>query len=54
VPRPVEIGMADSYNTEIKSGLNEGDVVITGLDQGKASVVTQQGRPPMMGFGGGH
>jgi HlyD family secretion protein len=54
VPRPVEIGMADSYNTEVKSGLKDGDVVITGIGQTSTAAATQQGRPPMMGFGPGH
>jgi len=54
VARPVEIGMADSYNTEVKSGLKEGEVVITGIGQTNTAAATQQGRPPMMGFGGGH
>jgi len=53
VAREVEVGMSDSYNTEIKSGLSEGELVITGLDQNKTSASTQQGRPPMMGFGPG-
>jgi HlyD family secretion protein len=54
-PREVEIGMADGANTEIVSGLEEGELVITGLGQGKASSGTgsQQNRIPMMGgFGG--
>jgi HlyD family secretion protein len=54
VPRPVEIGMADSYNTEVKNGLKEGEVVITGIGQNNTAAATQLGRPPMMGFGGGH
>jgi HlyD family secretion protein len=53
VARQVEIGMADSYNTEIKSGLNEGEVVITGIGQNATAAATQQNRPPMMGFGPG-
>ena len=55
VPRQVEIGMADGINTEIVSGLEEGELVITGLGQGKASSATgsQQNRIPTMGgFGG--
>lgn len=53
VPRPVEIGMVDSYNTEIKNGLKEGEVVITGIGQNATAAATQQNRPPMMGgFGG--
>ena len=51
--RPVEIGMADSYNTEVKNGLKEGEVVITGIGQNAPAAATQQNRPPMMGgFGG--
>ena len=53
VPRPVEIGMADSYNTEVKNGLKEGELVITGIGQNATAAATQQNRPPMMGFGGG-
>jgi HlyD family secretion protein len=55
MPRPVEIGIADGSNTEIISGLKEGELVITGLGQGKSSngTSTQQNRMPMMGgFGG--
>ena len=50
-PRQVEVGTNDSYNTEIKSGLQEGDVVVLGLDQGKVNPFAQQGRPPTGGFG---
>ena len=28
-PVPVEIGISDNYNVEIKSGVEEGDVVFT-------------------------
>jgi HlyD family secretion protein len=55
VPREVEIGMADGTNTEITRGLEEGELVITGLGQNKATSATgsQQNRIPMMGgFGG--
>jgi len=55
VPRQVEVGIADGSNTEIKSGLKEGQLVVTGLGQGKSSngTTTQQNRTPMMGgFGG--
>jgi len=51
VPRQVEVGANDSYNTEIKSGLKEGDLVILGLDTGKVNPFMQQGRPPGGGFG---
>jgi hypothetical protein len=47
--------MADAGNTEILRGLEEGELVITGLGQGKSSNggATQQNRVPMMGgFGG--
>jgi HlyD family secretion protein len=57
VPREVEIGMADGGNTEILRGLEEGELVITGLGQTRSSngTSTQQNRPPMMGgFGGPH
>lgn len=52
-PRQVVLGASDSYNTEIKSGLNEGDLVITGLDQGKTNPFMQQNRAPTGGFGPG-
>ena len=55
VPREVEIGMADAGNTEVIRGLQEGELVITGLGQGKSSngTSTRQNRVPMMGgFGG--
>jgi len=57
VPREVEIGMADGSNTEIYRGLEEGELVVTGLGQGKSSngTTTQRNRVPMMGgFGGPH
>lgn len=54
VPRPVEVGANDSYNTEIKSGLKEGEIVILGLDTGKVNPFQQQGRPPGGGFRAGH
>jgi hypothetical protein len=50
--------MADGANTEIIRGLEEGELVVTGLGQGKASSAngSQPNRIPMMGgFGGpGH
>ena len=50
-PRQVVVGISDSYSTEIKSGLNEGDVVITGLDLSKGGAKTATtGAPPMGGF----
>jgi len=48
--REVEIGANDSYNTEIKTGLKEGETVILGLDQARANPFQQSGRPPMGGF----
>jgi HlyD family secretion protein len=57
VPREVEIGMADGSNTEIDRGLEEGELVVTGLGQGKSAngTTTQRNRVPMMGgFGGPH
>ena len=51
VPRQVEVGASDSYNTEIKSGLKEGDLVVLGLDTGKVNPFLQQGRPPSGGGG---
>lgn len=53
IPRQVELGISDSYNTEIRSGLKEGDLVVTGLDQGKVNPFMQSGRPPTGGFGPG-
>jgi multidrug efflux pump subunit AcrA (membrane-fusion protein) len=55
VPREVETGMADGSSTEVLRGLAEGELVITGLGQGKTSATTnsQQNRVPTMGgFGG--
>ena len=55
VPREVEVGMADGSNTEIIRGLDEGELVVTGIGQGKSSngTTTQRNRVPMMGgFGG--
>lgn len=49
-PRQVEVGVNDSYNTQIKSGLKEGEIVILGLDQARVNPFQQQGRPPMGGF----
>jgi HlyD family secretion protein len=57
VPREVEVGMADGSNTEIIRGLEEGELVVTGIGQGKSSngATTQRNRVPMMGgFGGPH
>jgi HlyD family secretion protein len=51
VPRQVEVGASDSYNTEIKSGLKEGELVVLGLDSGKVNPFMQQGRAPTGGFG---
>jgi HlyD family secretion protein len=50
VPRPVQVGANDSYNTEVKTGLKEGEIVVLGLDTGKVNPFTQQGRPPGGGF----
>ena len=55
IPREVETGMADGSSTEILRGLGEGELVITGLGQGKSSNGTtpQRNRVPTMGgFGG--
>jgi HlyD family secretion protein len=57
VPREVETGMADGSNTEILRGIGEGELVVTGLGQGKSpnGTTTQRNRIPMMGgFGGPH
>jgi HlyD family secretion protein len=55
VPLQVEIGISDGYNTEVKRGLSDGDLVVVGLGSGKAAISGQQqtsNRPPMMGMGG--
>jgi HlyD family secretion protein len=55
VPREVEIGLVDAGNTEIIRGLQEGELVITGLGQGKSSngTTAQRSRVPTLGgFGG--
>jgi HlyD family secretion protein len=51
VPRQVEIGIADASSTEIRSGLRQGELVVTGLGQGKSAsgTSTRQNRMPMMG-----
>jgi HlyD family secretion protein len=57
IPREVETGMADGSNTEILRGIGEGELVVTGLGQGKSpnGPTTQRNRIPMMGgFGGPH
>lgn len=50
VPRAVEIGANDSYNTEVKSGLDEGEVVILGLETARVNPFQQTTRPPGGGF----
>ncbi|MEO0108685.1 MAG: efflux RND transporter periplasmic adaptor subunit [candidate division WOR-3 bacterium] len=50
VPRPVEIGVSDSYNTEVRSGLKEGETVVIGLDQGRVNPFAQSGAGPPPGF----
>ena len=35
-PVPVEIGIQDNYNVEIKSGVEEGDVVFTQMQSANA------------------
>jgi HlyD family secretion protein len=55
VPRRVATGMADGSSTEIVHGLDEGELVVTGLGQGRSSngTTSQRTRIPMMGgFGG--
>ena len=53
VPREVEIGMADGTNTEVVHGIEEGELVITGLGKSTNGTSTRQNRIPMMGgFGG--
>ena len=55
VARAIEIGMADGSNTEVIRGLEEGELVITGLGQAKSSNGTSAQRvriPVMGGFGG--
>lgn len=50
VAREVVVGVSDSYNTEVKEGLTEGEVVILGLEQARPNPFQQSGRPPMGGF----
>jgi HlyD family secretion protein len=55
VPRQVATGMADGSNTEVIRGLDEGELVITGLGPARSAngSATQRNRVPMMGgFGG--
>jgi HlyD family secretion protein len=50
MPRPVEVGANDSYNSEVRTGLSEGEVVVLGRDQARVNPFTQSsGRPPMGG-----
>jgi HlyD family secretion protein len=51
VPRQVQVGLADATNTEIISGLSEGDLVITGLGRNGTAAATQNRGSPF-GFGG--
>jgi len=52
VPRQVQVGLADVTNTEILSGLSEGDLVITGLGKNGSTTATTQNRGSPFGFGG--
>jgi HlyD family secretion protein len=49
----VRIGITDGANTEILSGLNVGDVIITGLTSPTAPVSAAGGASPFGGGGGG-
>jgi HlyD family secretion protein len=55
VPRRIEVGIADASNTEVISGLSEGELVVTGLGHGKSngtSTSASQNRGTPFGFGG--
>jgi len=52
VPRQVQVGLADATNTEILSGLSEGEPVITGLGKNTPAAASQNRGSPF-GFGGG-
>jgi len=53
VQRRVEVGIADASNTQIIGGLNEGELVVTGLGQGRSNgTSTSQNRGTPFGFGG--
>ena len=52
VPRQVQIGLADASNTEILSGLSEGETVITGIGSNGTAAAAQNRGSPFGGFGG--
>ncbi|MGB2078825.1 MAG: efflux RND transporter periplasmic adaptor subunit, partial [Vibrio sp.] len=47
VMKPVEVGINNKVQVEIKSGLNEGDQVIVGMSDGSAGSGRGRGRGPM-------
>ena len=51
-PTPVTVGLVTSTTAEIKSGLNAGDVVVTGIASDRISTTTT-GSGRSSGFGGG-
>lgn len=55
---PVEMGISSDTQTEIKSGVSEGDMVVTGIVAAKTGTSTSQGAASLFGatrggFGGG-
>ena len=52
VPRHVQVGLADATNTQIISGLSEGETVITGVGNNGTAAAAQNRGSPFGGFGG--
>lgn len=51
---PVEVGASNDTQTEITSGINEGETVVTGQTGGNAGRTGTQGTSPFGAFGGGN
>ena len=53
-PVTIKTGISDGTYTEVLEGLNEGDVIVTGvnLPAGAAAATTANARPPNSPFGG--
>lgn len=51
--QPVEVGSSSDTETEIVSGINEGDTVITSVSTGSTSTTSSSNRSVFSSFGGG-
>jgi hypothetical protein len=49
----VQTGMSDGVNTQIVSGVQAGDVVVTGVASGKTSSSSSSGTRSILNTGGG-